>query len=143
MKKLFLLLLILPLQLFAQAISVSDSAGKNVRPKYYELGAGLNISSFRDFATSPLVYSGIAGQFILGIIRRDEQIESNFGFRFSSGIYLSPENTSERTTSNSQYYFRKLFPSVSDKISLVSEMEFQSWWQNRSDRKYQAKFKPA
>ena len=105
MKILFLLLLFLPIQLSAQEVSGQDSAGKYVRPKYYELGAGLNISSFRDFATSPLVYSGAAGQFVLGVIRRDEQIESNFAFRFSSGIYISPDNTSERTSAVASIIF--------------------------------------
>lgn len=97
MKILFTLLLFLPIKLPAQELPASDTLSNYVRPKYYELGAGIDISTFRDFATSPLIYSGTAGQFVLGIIRKDSQIESNFTFRLSSGVYTNSNYPDEKT----------------------------------------------
>lgn len=97
MKILFTLLLLLPIQLSAQEVIRTDTTTKYVRPKYYELGAGFNFSTFRDFATSPLIYSGLGGQFVLGILRKDNQIESNFTVRFSSGVYTNSNYPDEKT----------------------------------------------
>ena len=99
MRYLSSLFFLFPVHLMAQEVSDSEQVSKYVRPKYCELGAGLNISQFRDFATSPLVYSGGAGQFTLGIIRKDERVESNFSFRFSSGIYGTDADRRELTPS--------------------------------------------
>ena len=99
MRYIFSLVFLIPLQMLAQDAPVSEQTSKYVRPKYYELGAGLNISQFRDFATSPLIYSGGAGQFVLGIVRKDQRVESNFSFRFSSGIYSTEADRREQTPS--------------------------------------------
>jgi len=97
MQRLSLLLFFLPLQIFAQEISFTEPDAKYVRPKYYELGAGFSASQFRDFATSPLIYYGLTGQFVLGILRKDENVESGFLFRFSSGVYATEADRKEQT----------------------------------------------
>ena len=93
----FIMLLFLPLHLFAQETSEPTTQEKYVRPKFYELGLGFNISRFRDFATSPLNYVGGAGEFVVGTLRRDESQEVNFSFRLSSGTYVSAGNSLEST----------------------------------------------
>lgn len=94
----FALLLFLPFQLFAQESNEPVVTNENYeRPKFYELGAGFNISRFRDFATSPLNYVGGVGEFVLGTLRKDESQEVNLSFRFSSGTYFSAGNSLERS----------------------------------------------
>ena len=99
MRKLFLFLLGLPGLAIGQEALAPETPARYIRPKYYELGAGLNVSSFKDLATSPLLYTGGSGQFVLGIIRKDSHLESNLSFRFSSGIYASPAELRERAQS--------------------------------------------
>lgn len=99
MRKLFFLLFALPSLAIAQDALTHEISEKYVRPKYYEMGVGLDFSSFKDFATSPLLYNGAAGQFVLGIIRKDKRVESNLSFRFSSGIYISPAKLREHAQS--------------------------------------------
>ena len=59
-------------------------ARKN-RPDYIGIGAGLNWSSHRDFATSPLIYSGTMAVFHIDKSRFDEQKESSLSLRLSAG----------------------------------------------------------
>lgn len=99
MTKHFALLFLLPLHLSAQEAPSADVTLKYSRPKYYELGAGLGLSGFRDFATSPLVYSGVSGQFVLGVVRKDQRLESDLAFRYSSGVYSTATDRRDVTSS--------------------------------------------
>ena len=55
------------------------------RPDYIGIGAGLNWSSHRDFATSPLIYSGTMAVFHLSNSRFDEKKETTVEARLSVG----------------------------------------------------------
>lgn len=110
----FLLLLLCPLCAWAQETAKPTDpfsaqepkpGARYVRPKYYELGAGFDIASFRDLATSPLTYSGVGGEFTANIIRRDAAIENVLGFTVASGTYLTSPSPGETTVSSAQSLF--------------------------------------
>ena len=106
MKKNILILLFSPLMLLAQENSVvKDSTTltrgeiRKARPRFFTLSYGKNSSKFRDFATSPLTYSGNASMYSLGYLRYDHQRESNFYIKLGSGIY---QTSNEAELSQSQ-----------------------------------------
>ncbi len=105
MRKICTILFLLPLQIFAQDVPSTDVPAKYVRPKYYEIGAGLNFSSFIDFATSPLTYTGVSGQYTIGTLRKDAKQENGFSMRYSSGTYIQSANTYEKTPSKVNTFF--------------------------------------
>lgn len=95
-----LLLLVIPLISVAQEVGevgsetneeivLSRKEIRKARPTYYDIGWGFNFSVFRDFATSPLFYSGIRSFSSVSRIKSDENRESSFGFQFSSGTHFS------------------------------------------------------
>jgi hypothetical protein len=79
---------------FAQAgpIETDEDHVDERRPAYLNIAVGLNISSFRDFATSPLVYSGYPMYTALSHVDRDEKRESHFTLSYSFGKYRSDFN---------------------------------------------------
>lgn len=59
-------------------------------PSYIDIAVGFNNTILRDFATSPLFYSGSPAFFSLGNIERDLRRESTFRFNVTNGtIYTS------------------------------------------------------
>ena len=64
-------------------------AANKLRPAYLEFGAGLNVSTFRDFATSPLMYKTLATDLSLFYQRMDEAKETRVGIDFIKGNYKS------------------------------------------------------
>lgn len=65
---------------------------KERRPAYINIASGLNISNFRDFATSPLTYKGKPFYTSLSHIDVDKKRESNFTLSYSTGKYKSNFN---------------------------------------------------
>ncbi|SHJ52792.1 hypothetical protein SAMN04488028_101409 [Reichenbachiella agariperforans] len=67
---------------FSHFSAVGQSARKianKARPSYLEIGLGLDYSTYRDFATSPLVYRGLAQNISLHYQRMDKVRETRFG----------------------------------------------------------------
>lgn len=87
-----LLFLLILCSLTFTAVSQNEHPGtttskrKEKRPVFIDLSYGGSYFSFRDFATSPLFYHGIAGD--LGLFRysSDEKRESHMGFIIGYGV---------------------------------------------------------
>ncbi len=58
---------------------------RKMRPVFLKLSVGLNNSSFRDFATSPLFYSGSSVYGEVGYLKKDAGREVDFGINYSLG----------------------------------------------------------
>ncbi len=90
--------------------SVSVLSRKEIRkkrPYYIGITIGNNTSTFRDFATSPLKYSGVGYYFGFSRIRLDAKREFSYGTSFSIGDNLSIINDHEyhsRIITSSTYY---------------------------------------
>lgn len=97
MKNIFILFLLLPisLSLFAQEEQdIQDKSNtskvlKTVRPAYLDIAIGIQHSTFRDFATSPLFYVGRPMYIALAHIDMDAKRESGFRFTYSFDNFVS------------------------------------------------------
>lgn len=112
MKKIIMLLLLLPsLAGFSQndTTTLTKKETRKERPAYLGFSAGLGYSGFRDFATSPLIYSGTPVYLSLSYLKADEKRESEFGFSYSFGNYVNNSNkqfTLSQVKTFSTYYSR-------------------------------------
>ncbi len=73
----------------------SDSTRKELkesRPAYLTLSAGVNISSFRDFATSPLYYSGLPLYTSISHVDIDDKRQSDIAISYAFGPYNNDFN---------------------------------------------------
>lgn len=79
--------LLLGLLLFSSATAqeLSKKQIRKQRPKFVHVGIGLNRISVRDFATSPLTYTGATFNFSLGHLAVDSNREVRYGLRFNAG----------------------------------------------------------
>ena len=102
-----LLLAICPLGVFSQMqkSNLSKKEIRKARSTYINLSAGLNSSKFRDFATSPLFYSGLAKTFSISRLKTDANRESEIGLSFGSGNYNSDFNAIVSTSQLQTYSF--------------------------------------
>lgn len=94
------------------AFSQSGTTEKKVsRPAYLNIAVGLNSSNFRDFATSPLIYSGKPLYTALSHIDMDEKRESHFTLFYSFGKYKSNFNqhASESKVNTFSFNYLELF----------------------------------
>lgn len=82
-----LAVLLLPLATIAQETTLGKKQIRKQRPKYIQAGLGLNRSSLRDFATSPITYKGILFNYSLGHLKMDSAREVKFTARFNNGVY--------------------------------------------------------
>ena len=97
MKKIFIVLLLLhaTLYIFAQDIAgVQDGinteiVSKKSRPAYIDITVGIQFSTFRDFATSPLFYDGTPIFVSLSHIDMDANRESGFRLSYAFGSFES------------------------------------------------------
>ncbi|MEM6299492.1 MAG: hypothetical protein AAF740_12460 [Bacteroidota bacterium] len=90
---------------------ISRKERRKQRPTYFILSSGLSSGSFRDFATSPLVYSGI-GLNSFGVRNRvDERRESELGLSYTLGGYSagSSENTTTASVQTFRFFYRQLY----------------------------------
>ena len=62
------------------------------RPKFIGFTFGLNTITLRDFATSPLFYSGITNYFGISSYKSDQTRERDFSFNTSTGILKNNYN---------------------------------------------------
>lgn len=97
MKKIFIVLLLLhaSLHIFSQNIEgIQDSINtetfsKKSRPAYLDIAVGMQFSTFRDFATSPLFYEGNPIYVSLSHIDMDAKRESGFRLSYAFGNFES------------------------------------------------------
>lgn len=82
-----LAVLLLPVTLMAQETTLSKKQIRKERPKYLQVGLGLNRGSLRDFATSPITYKGVLFNYSIGYQKMDTAREVKFTTRFNSGSY--------------------------------------------------------
>ncbi len=93
------------------------------RPAYIGISGGFGFSSLRDFATSPLTYYGIQGQFSMYFLKADLKKEMETGLIYSLTGYGNNynENLSIGTGSSAQIYYSQLYrfnPWSSDKLNI-------------------------
>mgnify|MGYP001456661922 CR=1 FL=1 len=89
------LLLLFPIGVFAQTkeIALSKKEIRKERPTYIGITFGLNSSKYRDFATSPLFYSGTPKSWGLSRHRLDDKKETHIGLSYASGTYTNSFNS--------------------------------------------------
>ncbi|MBL4710677.1 MAG: hypothetical protein JKY48_19805 [Flavobacteriales bacterium] len=81
-----ILLSLIPMFGMAQKEESVNSLEKR-KSIYFSTSMGFSSSTFRDFATSPLFYKGIARYASIGRIRNDSMRESRLGGSYSTGNY--------------------------------------------------------
>ncbi len=84
-----MLMLLVPLVSYSQndSTTLSKKEERKEIPAYIGFTSGLSFSSFRDFATSPLFYTGSPIFISLSRIKADKKRESEFGLSYSFGNY--------------------------------------------------------
>ena len=107
------ILIILPLTINAQN-QIAEFHGekqKSTRPAYLSLSIGINRSHFRDFATSPLIYTGTPLYIALSHIEYDAQRESAVLLSYSFGHYKTDFNnhTSESMVNTVSFNYLEMF----------------------------------
>ena len=104
--KLFFLLLLIHGVVFSQneETNLSKKEIRKARPAYISFAAGLNFSKFRDFATSPLVYNGMAKYIDASWLRMDEKRESQMGISYSFGNYSNTFNDNSAISTVNAFY---------------------------------------
>lgn len=93
-KLLVALLIFSPLLSFSQnnILTSTVEEQKTTRPAYLDIALGINFSTFRDFATSPLTYSGSPVYIALSHLDLDIKRESSIGLSYFFGTYESNFN---------------------------------------------------
>ncbi len=93
------------------ATEIIETEQKERRPAYIAIAAGLNISSFRDFATSPLTYSGKPLYTSLAHIDWDDKRESHIMLSYGFGRYKTNFNqhASESNVNTVSFNYLELF----------------------------------
>lgn len=88
-----------------------ETEQEEARPAYIDIAVGLSLSHFRDFATSPLKYSGEAFYTSLAHIDWDDKRESHVMLSYSFGQYESNfnEHTSESRVQTFTFNYLELF----------------------------------
>jgi hypothetical protein len=95
MRMIFMTLLLAPFWGFSQSDSTSNFSKIELRkkmPAYLAFSVGSSYSSLRDFATSPLIYSGVQGNIALSRLKVNQKRESEIGASYAFGNYLSDYN---------------------------------------------------
>lgn len=123
------------------AFSQSEATEKKVsRPTYLNIALGLNSSNFRDFATSPLIYSGKPLYTSLSHIDMDEKRESHFTLSYSFGNYKSNFNlhASESIVNTFSFNHSELFELSkfsSSRVNVKIGGQFNSTFNHRKNTK--------
>ena len=92
-------------------LAISQKQMRKQRPTYITVGVGSNSSTFRDFATSPLIYEGNLFQLSLSKLKKDYNRESEFGFSYDFGSYETTFNDNITTSkvNRIELFYSKLF----------------------------------
>lgn len=148
MKKQLVLSVFLGLGIWSTSFAASmsskeDSAGAKIkRPLYAGLGIGNNISSFRDFATSPLFYSGTAKTVAVFVDRPSDKKDMYIQARYSAGTYSVKGYDklifSQLKAASVQYAMLwKINPISSDKFNFKVGGMFDAWGDIRINKSLQ------
>lgn len=70
-------------------LCAQDKQAKKDRSSYIDAGFGFSMANFRDFGTSPLVYSGLPKRVSLSMLSFNELKEVSYGIDFDFGNYSS------------------------------------------------------
>ncbi len=105
------------MSVFSQQVNnISDKSTSAITqtaayPSYLEVGTGINISSLRDFATSPLVYVGPGFNATLGYTAKNEARETIINTRNAASILISTgvKELSSATVISSFISYSELF----------------------------------
>jgi len=129
---------------FAESASAEkDSADvKPKRPFYAGFGIGNNISNFRDFATSPLFYSGTAKTISIFVDRPSDKKDMYIQARYSAGNYKvkgSDDDILSNVKSASVKYSMlwKINPLSGDKFNFKVGGTFDAWGDLRINKSLQ------
>lgn len=108
-KTIIILFFLVPIVSFSQndSTAISKKDQRKIIPAYIEITAGISSSSFRDFATSPLVYNGSPLFLSLSYLKADDKRESEIGLSYSTGKYTYKYYLSQVKTISLSY--SKLF----------------------------------
>ncbi|HBS11321.1 MAG TPA: hypothetical protein DEO36_02085 [Flavobacteriaceae bacterium] len=88
------LVLLVSTGVLSQNIS-SKKKLREKRPSYINIAVGKGYSRFVDFATSPLVYSGVQNYISLSYNKVDKKRETEYGFSYSFGNHKNNFNKQE------------------------------------------------
>ena len=94
-----------------QEDSLSKKQIRKNRPAYIALGIGLNQNTFRDFATSPLYYSGIIPSYSVGYKKSDVKREGLIDLHYTAGSqkYKVVENDTKTKFWSLTFNYNKLY----------------------------------
>ena len=120
-----MLLLLLPIVSFSQyeTPTLSKKEIRKERPTYLGFTTGMSFSSFRDFATSPLIYSGTPVFLSLSRLKTDLKRETEYGISYSFGNYT---NFTNRQYALSQVKTVSLFYSELYQLNKLSSDKFNT-----------------
>lgn len=144
MKKGYLFIVLLNMGIFysarAESFSSENDSTKVKTPRrfYAGLAIGNNFSSFRDFATSPLMYSGISRTVSVFVDRPSDKKDMYIQGRYGSGTYsVKGYNTQSNLKSVSLRYTMlwKINPISSDKLNIKIGGTFDGWMDTRQNPK--------
>ncbi len=84
---------------------------RHIRPAYIVLTSGVAYSHYRDFATSPLFYSGLPIFSSISRLKSSHRKETDYGITTISGNYLNTYNNhlSASTGQSLSFYFSQLY----------------------------------
>lgn len=111
---------ILPMLLFSFGVSGQDVDSSTVmnRPCYLKLGSGVSRISFRDFATSPLIYDGLSFYVDGSLLHKDAKRESEFQLAYSTGKNIAEASYTATASLIQTFggYYSRLYqiPSISN-----------------------------
>lgn len=91
--------------------SLSNKEKRKIRPTYIRVNGLINESTFRDFATSPLNYKGLAVDYYVGRLRMDSYRESEISLGASSGNYSADFNGTSSVSKLTKFeaFYSKLY----------------------------------
>jgi len=100
-----------------QDSSMTNREMRKQRPRYIEIGIGASMSSFRDLATSPLIYSSFSSSYSVAYLRQDLRRETKYNIRIIRGTFVVGFNDigTQSSASIMDLSFSKLY--AIDKIS--------------------------
>ncbi len=103
--------------------SLSKKELRKQIPKYYKIAPGVSTSSFRDFATSPLIYRGAVPFVSVARLKLGDNRETEFGFSNSSGAYKTKFNdyTTISKVTRVEFYYSQLY-----KIGLINSEKYNA-----------------
>ncbi|HSY61037.1 MAG TPA: hypothetical protein VK796_04130 [Cytophaga sp.] len=113
------------------------------RPFYAGIGLGNNISKFRDYATSPLFYSGTAKTISVFVDRPSDKKDMFIQARYSAGTYrvkgLGDDDLFSKLKSASVRYTMlwKVNPISGNKLNIKIGGTFDAWGDLRINKKLQ------